>query len=104
MTSLERFTAITPADLAPGRMRRVRAGGRDLVVVNVDGRWVVVENRCPHAGAPLHDGPLEDCVLTCPWHGSQFDLAAGQVRRGPATAWPRQYAAREFEGWVETAL
>jgi nitrite reductase/ring-hydroxylating ferredoxin subunit len=41
-------------------------------------------DRCPHAGATLSEGELENGVVTCPRHGSQFDVRTGQRLRGPA--------------------
>jgi nitrite reductase/ring-hydroxylating ferredoxin subunit len=50
----------------------------------------VLADQCTHLGGPLHQGRVAtvdgvDCV-TCPWHGSVFQLADGAVRHGPATA------------------
>jgi nitrite reductase/ring-hydroxylating ferredoxin subunit len=55
-----------------------------LAVFQVDGRVHVVADRCPHAGARLSDGELDHRVLTCPRHGSQFDVTTGERLRGPA--------------------
>lgn len=41
-------------------------------------------NACPHAGARLSDGELSEAVITCPRHGSQFDVTTGERLRGPA--------------------
>ncbi len=35
-------------------------------------------------GGPLDEGKLEEKVVTCPWHGSRFDISNGKVVRGPA--------------------
>jgi nitrite reductase/ring-hydroxylating ferredoxin subunit len=37
-------------------------------------------------GGPLDEGRLEGKVVTCPWHGSRFDVSNGNVVRGPAAA------------------
>ncbi|GBC97583.1 3-phenylpropionate/cinnamic acid dioxygenase ferredoxin subunit [bacterium HR17] len=42
-----------------------------------DGRVYAVDNRCPHMGFPLHKGPVQDGILTCPWHHARFDLSSG---------------------------
>lgn len=55
-----------------------------LAVYRVAGELVCVPDRCPHAGAALSRGTLEGSVLTCPGHGSQFDLCTGARLRGPA--------------------
>lgn len=55
-----------------------------VALYQVGGRLVAACDVCPHAGARLSDGPLESTVVTCPAHGSRFDLADGQRLRGPA--------------------
>jgi nitrite reductase/ring-hydroxylating ferredoxin subunit len=37
-------------------------------------------------GGPLNEGTLDGSTVTCPWHGSQFDVCTGAVLRGPAGA------------------
>ena len=58
--------------------------GEPLAVYHVGSRFHVCADRCPHAGATLSEGELEGGVVTCPRHGSQFDVATGQRVRGPA--------------------
>jgi nitrite reductase/ring-hydroxylating ferredoxin subunit len=55
-----------------------------LAVYHVGNRFHTCADRCPHAGATLSEGELEGGVVTCPRHGSQFDVATGQRLRGPA--------------------
>jgi nitrite reductase/ring-hydroxylating ferredoxin subunit len=55
-----------------------------LAVYHVGSRFHACADRCPHAGATLSEGELEHGVVTCPRHGSQFDVATGQRVRGPA--------------------
>jgi nitrite reductase/ring-hydroxylating ferredoxin subunit len=58
----------------------------DVVAVFALGdRLCATQARCPHKGGPLTEGSLEGHVLTCPWHGAQFDVRTGEVLRGPAT-------------------
>lgn len=57
-----------------------------FVVFNVEGRLCATQADCPHQGGPLAEGGLEGSVVTCPWHGSQFDVCTGALLRGPATA------------------
>ena len=54
----------------------------------------VLEDRCTHRGGPLHEGDVADGCITCPWHGSRFDLATGDVRSGPASAPQPLYEVR----------
>jgi Rieske Fe-S protein len=39
---------------------------------------------CPHQGCTV--GGVTDGAITCPCHGSQFDIATGAVTKGPATS------------------
>lgn len=50
-----------------------------------DGAVRVMESRCTHRGAPLHEGGAVDGCIVCPWHDSRFDLATGAVLAGPAS-------------------
>jgi nitrite reductase/ring-hydroxylating ferredoxin subunit len=55
-----------------------------VAVFRVGDRLCATQARCPHRGAPLNEGQLEGTTLTCPWHGSQFDVCTGALLRGPA--------------------
>lgn len=55
-----------------------------LAVYHVGSRFHACADRCPHAGALLSEGEVESGVVTCPRHGSQFDVSTGQRVRGPA--------------------
>ncbi|MEZ5096850.1 MAG: Rieske 2Fe-2S domain-containing protein [Nocardioides sp.] len=55
-----------------------------VAVYRLEGRLVACADRCPHQGARLSDGELEGGTLTCPRHGSQFDVTTGDRTRGPA--------------------
>ena len=70
---------LLPADeISPGESREVVAAGRIFAVYNVDGKIHVLDGICPHAGGPLGQGRLNGSVVTCPWHGWQFDVTSGQ--------------------------
>lgn len=64
------------------------AGAVPLLVVRRGDRIDVLSDRCTHLAGPLHEGrvDLDTGCVTCPWHGSTFDLEDGSVRQGPATA------------------
>jgi nitrite reductase/ring-hydroxylating ferredoxin subunit len=64
--------------LPPGTALPVAAGNRELAVFNCDGRVYATQARCLHMGGPLGEGRLEGCVLTCPWHGWQYDVRTGE--------------------------
>jgi nitrite reductase/ring-hydroxylating ferredoxin subunit len=71
-------------DLQPGEMKLLNAFNPPRLLVNVEGGYYVVDEVCPHADAPLSEGILEQSMVECPWHGSQFDVTTGEVLTGPA--------------------
>lgn len=60
------------------------APGGSIAVIRVGGRLHAIRDECPHAGASLSDGPLVGQIITCPRHGSQFDVTTGARERGPS--------------------
>ena len=70
-----------------GCVHREAAGGtvdEALAVYHVGNRFHACADRCPHAGATISEGELAGGIVTCPRHGSQFDVSTGQRLRGPA--------------------
>ena len=56
-----------------------------VAVFNVDGGFCATQATCPHRQGPLNEGTLDGSTVTCPWHGSEFNVCTGAVLRGPAT-------------------
>ena len=71
-------------DVAAGTMRVVDVGGTKVNVANVNGRLYAFDDTCTHRGCSLAKGKLDGTTVTCPCHGSQFDVTSGKVLRGPA--------------------
>jgi nitrite reductase (NADH) small subunit len=65
-------------DLPPGSAAVVRAGEQELALFNVDGTFYATQNECLHLKGPLGRGRLAGCVLSCPWHGWQYDVRTGE--------------------------
>lgn len=84
-----RFPLFEAADAA-GRLGLVFASGDTpvgpLAVYQVAGELYALADRCPHAGAAVSGGEVEAGVVTCPGHGSRFDVRTGERVRGPADA------------------
>jgi 3-phenylpropionate/trans-cinnamate dioxygenase ferredoxin subunit len=68
-------------ELADGAMKEVSTQGQPILLALVGGRYYATAGRCPHMGGHLSKGKLEGTVVTCPLHGSQFDLKDGKVVR-----------------------
>jgi nitrite reductase/ring-hydroxylating ferredoxin subunit/uncharacterized membrane protein len=65
-------------------VRRI-VGGTDLVLYRIGSTVRALAATCAHLGGPLERGTVEDECITCPWHGSTFDLRDGAVVHGPST-------------------
>lgn len=57
--------------------------GREIALFKVQGQIYALDNRCPHMGGPLGEGELTGCMITCPWHGWQFDVRNGACENMP---------------------
>jgi len=86
--------------LPSGELRLFKLKGREILAVNFDGKVFCLDGRCTHAGAPLAEGRLQEDVLTCPWHYSQFIITDGSVLRGPADTPLKTYRVEEKENKV----
>ncbi len=73
-------------DMPPGGMQRVQAKGRDLLLLNSGGNLYALSNACTHVGFPLSHGLFYGEIITCAYHGAQFDVKTGQVLSPPARA------------------
>ena len=87
------------SDLPPGEVAKVEVGLTPVIVGNVDGAYFAVGNTCPHAELPIIEdrGDLDDDVVECEYHGSQFSVTTGAVVNGPAML-PVQRFAVKVEG------
>ena len=65
------------ADCPPNSSLERVIGDRVIALFNVDGTFHALDGICPHQCGPLGKGQLADCVVTCPWHGWQFDVLTG---------------------------
>lgn len=74
-----------------GSLAAVRAGqptkakiGKTPVAIFACGDDIIATNgRCPHAHGPLHEGEVDGVILTCPWHGWEFNLQTGICEEDP---------------------
>jgi nitrite reductase/ring-hydroxylating ferredoxin subunit len=82
----EWITVAKAEDLPEGGMIGATVDGVDVLVANLSGRYRAIGSECTHEGCTLHEGELdaEDRVVTCPCHGSMFDLDTGEAVAPPA--------------------
>jgi len=79
---MSNFTEVARIEeLKSGTMKAVNVAGRQILLARVGDKYYAVDNLCPHMKGNLSQGKLEGTVITCPLHGSQFDISNGQVVR-----------------------
>lgn len=72
------------SDIPAGKLLKVTADGKEILVTNVDGNYFAIDDTCTHAGASLADGKLDGSIITCDWHGAKFDCKTGKLSAFPA--------------------
>ena len=98
------FVRVAAVDeVPPGSGKVVQAGGRLLALFNVDGEFYALDNTCLHRGGPVGEGDLEGAVVTCPWHGFQYDVTTGRNVFDPEVGL-EAFAVRVTDGDVEVAV
>lgn len=78
------FVRVGEASEVPlGSMKLFVAEGREILVVNVNGHLYAIGGKCTHMGGDLSQGKLQGIIVTCPRHGSTFDVTSGKALSGP---------------------
>jgi nitrite reductase (NADH) small subunit len=100
----DRFVTVARVDeVPPGSVRVVRAGDEELALAHVDGEFYATQGHCLHLKGPLGEGRIDDHVLTCPWHGWQYDICTGENEFDRAIQL-KTYEVRVEDGNVQVAL
>jgi 3-phenylpropionate/trans-cinnamate dioxygenase ferredoxin component len=87
------------SDLADGKMRVFEdVGDYGIVVCRVKGELFALEDNCSHADTPLSEGRLRGYNLTCPLHGTSFDVRTGEHSGPPAYTGVGCYRITEADG------
>ena len=100
-----RWVAVARAGaVPPGTMRAVHVGRTEVLLANVGGTLYALAGWCTHRQASLADGSLWGEVVTCPFHGGQFDVRTGAVLAGPPPCPAQTYPVRVADGAVQIEL
>lgn len=73
----EYIKAGSTSEFRDGTKKKVILNGQEILLAKAGGSYYAVSNNCPHMNADLSMGTLEGTVITCPRHGSQFDIREG---------------------------
>lgn len=86
-----------------GTLTRVDVRDLRLCVINVEGDFYVLDDRCSHADFSLSEGSLDEKALEveCPKHGALFDVTNGEARCLPATKPVKSYAVFVEDGLLK---
>jgi nitrite reductase (NADH) small subunit len=76
--------ALAASEVPAGTIKEVDVAGKVIAVANLGGDYHAIDNTCVHRGGPLGEGPLEGKIVTCPWHGWQYDVTTGKVMQNPS--------------------
>ena len=68
-------------DLSEASMKKYQFQDTEILIARIKGKYYATQNKCPHFGGDLSKGKLEGSTVTCPRHGSQFNLTDGSVVR-----------------------
>lgn len=90
-----------PSEMVEGRAKITLLGNGDRVAVFLmDGKLSAISNACAHQNGPLGEGKIIDCLVTCPWHGFQYDVRTGRSPE-PFTEKVPTYRLRIENGMIE---
>ncbi len=89
-------------NIPPREGRAVLLDGREVAVFNLGGRFLALENSCPHRGGPLADGILNGEKVVCPLHARKVCLQSGAMEKAEAhEPCVQTYSVRVLDGYVE---
>ncbi len=105
-------------EMPPGSRRIIKVGRMEVGVFNVHGQFYALPNVCTHQFGPLCQGELggtiiapretgfrvtwvqEGEVISCPWHGLEFNVTTGQCLAYPRVRL-RRYTVEIHDGIVK---
>mgnify|MGYP006426713107 FL=1 len=70
-------------DLPIGKSAIISAGDDEIALFNYKGKYYAIANKCPHRGAPLGEGRIEEGIVICPNHEWRFKLESGANMQNP---------------------
>jgi 3-phenylpropionate/trans-cinnamate dioxygenase ferredoxin subunit len=66
-------------ELKDGEKKIVTLDDKVLLLTNIQDAYYAIDNKCPHMGGSLFEGNLEGNNISCPKHGSLFDVRTGKI-------------------------
>ena len=73
----EFVTVAKVGEIPEGEGRNYPVNGRMVAIFCVDGKYSAINDSCPHMGASLAAGHVENGAVLCPWHAWRFCVQDG---------------------------
>lgn len=90
-------------ELPPGKSAIVTVRDEEIALFNYKGKYYAVANKCPHKGAPLGEGRIEEGVIICPNHEWRYCLETGDCPQNPNLK-TKAYPVRVHKGVVRIGV
>ena len=95
---IDSWETVAKASELPSRsMKHIEIKGKEIAIINLDGKYYAINDRCGHMNAPLSKGEIRNVqgkdIVTCPLHFSTFDIATGKKLSEPKMSPPMDMAA-----------
>ena len=81
-------------EIIEGKSKCVKLDNLKVLLIKQKGEIFALENKCSHFGLSLEKGAIKDGTITCPWHGSRFDIKSGE-----AVAWVDAVVGIQLPKW-----
>ncbi len=93
-----------PEEIADQTCKLLEIDRKAIAVFNLGGAYYAIEDNCPHQHLPIADGIIEDCTITCPYHGAKFNLTTGELLAPPACDNLTTFPVRIEDGKVQIKI
>ncbi|KAA1260375.1 Assimilatory nitrite reductase [NAD(P)H] small subunit [Rubripirellula obstinata] len=72
------------SDFEDNQGQAFEVAGRMVAVFRKGDEWYAIDDLCPHMGASLAEGHVEENSVTCPWHAWRFCIKDGTWEDNPS--------------------
>ena len=76
-------TVCKVSDVKEGEGTTISLGNKLIALFCKDGKHYAIDDVCPHMGASLSGGYVENDIVTCPWHAWRFRFTDGTWADNP---------------------
>ena len=99
-------TACKVSELPEGESKTILVGNKLIAVFHHAGQYFAIDDCCPHMGASLSDGWVDEGIVTCCWHAWRFRLRDGAWADNPRIkigCYPVRVVGHEIQVEVESS-